>query len=309
MKGLFRNRARLLVPAACLLALFASAMANSSALWRDDDGNHHRPLPAGSRVIALGPNLVEVLFEVGAGSQLVGVSDYADFPPAARALTRVAAHNSVNYELISSLEPDLIVVWKTGFGEIAIEKLRRLGFNVFVSEPEVLDDIATLMESLGSILGRVEEGRVAASGFRDRVRNLEDTYREKEALSVFYQVWDEPMQTLNGDHVVSAVLELCGGENVFASLPMKAPRVGIEAVLAANPDVIMASGPNGVRPVWLDDWRRWSELAAVKHEQLVFVDPDILVRHSPRILDGATEVCAILDRARIQKNAAVAGDG
>ena len=291
-----------------LLLSVAPSGAVESALLVDDDGVTHQVLPASSRVVALGPNLVEVIYELGAGGQLVGVSAFANFPAEAKVLPRVAAHNSVNYEMISALEPDLVVVWKTGFGELVIDKLRSLGFKVYASEPETLEDIAGLMESLGAVVGHAESGAKSASVFRERVQKLASTYSQQEAVSVFYQVWGEPMQTLNGDHVVSAVIELCGGKNIFAELPMKAPRIGVEAVVAANPDVIMASGPDGVRPEWLDDWRQWQHLKAVRNDQLVFVDPDILVRHAPRILEGAGEVCRVLDGAR-QQSSVTAVDG
>ncbi len=104
--------------------------------------------------------------------------------------------------------------------------------------------------------------------------------------------------TVNGEHLISRAIELCGGRNVFAGLSLLTPKIDIEAVLAADPEVIAASGMDAARPQWLDDWRRWPQLRAVRREQLVFIHPDLIQRASPRVLDGAEQLCRALDRAR-----------
>jgi iron complex transport system substrate-binding protein len=107
--------------------------------------------------------------------------------------------------------------------------------------------------------------------------------------------------TVNGEHLISDVLRLCGGRNVFTSLPVLAPKVDIEAVLAADPEIIVASGMGEARPEWLDDWRRWQRLTAVRNDNLFFVPPELLQRHTPRILDGAERLCAAFDQARARR--------
>lgn len=250
------------------------------------------------RIVALGPNLVESLFAIGVGQRLLGVSEYSDYPAEAETLPVVGSHNTVNYERIVQLNPDLIVVWHSGFGQAVIDKLIGLGFSVYVSEPQTLNDVGALLLDLGVLTGVNAQAEVVASRYQDQLDSLASAYSRKSKVKVFYQVWHEPMQTLNGDHVVSSVIGLCGGENVFAGLPQIAPRISVESVLATNPDVIIASGSDGIRPLWLDDWQQWPLINAVKQRHLYFIEPSILVRHAPRIVDGAIQVCELLDRVR-----------
>ncbi len=256
------------------------------------------------RIVALGPNLVEILFEIGAAGRVVGASDYADYPPAARDITRVSRVNIVNFELLLTLEPDLVLVWESGFPVSTAARLAQLGIPYYLAEPSALADVERLMRDLGNLAGMSDRAREAADDFARRRAQLASRYQRREPVAVFYQVWHQPLQTLNGAHLVSAVIELCGGENVFAELPAIAPQVSVESVIDANPQVIIASGSDGRRPAWLDDWLRWPMIDAVRDAQLHFVPPDILVRHSPRIIEGAERVCAILQGARDMAGAA-----
>jgi iron complex transport system substrate-binding protein len=120
-------------------------------------------------------------------------------------------------------------------------------------------------------------------------------------VRVFYQVWDRPLITVSGDHVISKVIRLCGGENVMADLPGIAPEIDRERVLRADPQVIVASGVDGARPAWLDDWRAFPGLAAVRSGNLHAIRAELLQRHTPRLLDGADLLCQILEGARRQK--------
>lgn len=270
-----------------------------------DDGKMLTLKNPAKRVIALGPNLVESLFEIGAGDYLIAVSEYSDYPEQAKHIRRVGSHNTVNYEMIVSMAPDLVLIWHSGFGRDVVDKLRALGLKVFVSEPQTLQDVDVLLQKLGELTGLNQQAQIASASYRKELKRLQSTYSAKTVVPVFYQVWHEPMQSLNGNHVVSAVIELCGGRNVFAQAKEIAPRVSIESVIAMNPQVIIASGSDGKRPSWLDDWLRWPMIDAVKQQQLYFVKPDVLVRHAPRILQGADQVCRLLEQARLGSSVSV----
>ena len=282
------------------LLVVPAALANSAAAISVQDFSGQRlalQKPA-ERVVALGPNLVEILFAIGAGERVVGTSDYANYPEAAAAIPRVSRVNIVNFERLISLKPDLVLVWQSGFPVSTAARLQQLGIPVYLAEPSALDDIERLMRDLGVLVGEQASADAAANAFSDQREQLAQRYAAQEPVSVFYQVWHQPLQTLNAAHVVSAVIELCGGRNVFGDLAAIAPQVSIESVIAANPQVIIASGSDGERPAWLDDWSRWPMIDAVRAQQLYFIHPDILVRHSPRILQGAEQLCAMLDTAR-----------
>jgi len=116
---------------------------------------------------------------------------------------------------------------------------------------------------------------------------------------VFYQIWDQPLMTLNGEHLFSDVVQLCGGENIFHALPALAPQVGIESVLQADPDVIVIAADSEDTSL-LAAWQRWPQLSAVEQGHVYTVQREQLVRHSPRILDGAERLCDLLDAARTE---------
>ena len=290
-----------------LLAFFSAAlMANevsSKITVIDDTGVSVVLSQPAKRLVVLGPNLIESLYEIGAGDYILGASEYSDYPEAAKKIPRVGSHNTINFEMIVSMAPDLILIWHSGFGAEKVAKLRSLGLTVYASEPQTLDDIELLLNHLGQLTGLSNSAAIAAAQFRNEFNRLQNSYSQKETVSVFYQVWHEPMQTLNGDHVVNAVIELCGGKNVFASLSEIAPRVSVESVIAMNPDVIISSGSDSREASKLNVWQRWPMINAVHNKQVYFINADSLVRHAPRILQGAQQLCDLLERSRsAQKN-------
>ena len=255
------------------------------------------PGPA-QRIISLAPNLTEVLFYVGAGEQIVGADEYSNYPEQAKAIIRVNNHAVANYELILSLEPDLIVAWESGNGEQIIGRIRELGLPLFVLETRKMDAIPNLFSRLGRLTGHDEIAEQKALEFTQRLEGLREAYRDQPAVRTFYQIWNDPFITLNGDHLVSDVIELCGGINVFGeSIPL-VPYVNIEAIMAADPQVIIASGSTMNNEQWRDSWRDWQGISAVTNGDIYLIPPDLMQRHSSRILDGAEYMCDFLQRAR-----------
>jgi iron complex transport system substrate-binding protein len=279
---------------AAWLALPGTAQANVAVV--DDEGHRvELPQPA-RRIVSLAPHLTEQLFAIGAGDLIVGTTDFADFPEAAKGLPRVARAHSIDLERVSAARPDLIVIWGSGFPPATIDAVRRLGVPTFVSEPARLADIATSLARLGTLTGR--PAARAADDFTARLASLRERYRGRREVRVFYQVWSEPLMTLGGRHLVSEAIALCGGRNVFADLAPIAPRVSTEAVLAADPEVIVTAEP-GARPSGaLASWSRFERLTAVRRQHLVTLDADRINRHSPRMVDEIAVLCDAIDRAR-----------
>ena len=272
-----------------LVLLFFSSCAQAEVAVRDDYGNTVRlPSPA-SRIVSLAPHLTELVYAAGGGKRMVGAVDYSDFPPQARALPRVGSDAHINLESVLALRPDLIVAWPNPGSVRAINRLAELGLPVFRSEPRELEDIAIALERLGALAGTGAQAQRAAHAFRARKAELEKRYAGRPKVRVFYQVWDRPLLTVNGDHVISKVIALCGGENVFAGLPLIAPEVDAEAVLRANPEVILTSRAGEV-PKWLPRTRSY------------VVPADLIQRHTPRLLDGAEHVCRALEETRATRS-------
>lgn len=253
------------------------------------------------RLIALAPHLVENLFSAGAGDHLLAAVDYSDYPEAAKSLPRVGSYNTINYEAILAYQPDLVLVWLSGNGPEVADQLERLGLNVYVDEPRSLDDIAASLVTLGQLAGTETEARQRATTWQASLEGLRNHYRDAAIVTVFYQIWNNPLQTLNGSHLVSDVMQVCGGRNIFADTLAIAPIVGTEAVLSRNPDTIIASGMGEERPLWLDAWQGYTELTAVKHHNLFYIPADLIQRHTLRLLEGTQLMCEQLDQARQKK--------
>lgn len=281
-----------------LAALFflLPAVAGAEIAINDDAGNRVvLPQPA-QRIVSLAPHITELLFAAGAGGRIVGAVEYSNHPQAANHLPRIGSHAALDLERIAALRPDLAIAWGSGNSPAQVEQLRRLKIPVFVSEPQRLTDIPASLRTFGQLAGT--DGEAAAHAFAMRLAGLRARYGKALPVSVFYAIWNQPLMTVGGGHLINAAIELCGGRNVFAALTQPAAHVALEAVLQADPEVIVASGMDEARPEWLDDWRRWPQLRAVRRGNLVFVPPDLLQRHTPRILDGTERLCAALEQAR-----------
>jgi len=284
-----------------LTLLLAAGSAQAAIDITDDTGQAlHLAQPA-KRIVSLAPHITEMLFAAGAGNQVVGAVQYSDYPDAAKKIARVGGYTSVDMEKVAALKPDLVVAWKSGNRGAHLDKLRALGIPVFINEPRRIDDVARSIAQLGKLAGTDSAGEAAAQAFRKRHAALAAKYSARPPVRIFYEAWNRPLMTINGEHLISDVIRLCGGDNVFAKLPMLAPTIDAEAVLAAMPEVIVASGMGEGRPEWLDDWRKWTKLPAVAQGNLFFIPPDQIQRHTPRILDGAERLCGQLDEARARR--------
>jgi iron complex transport system substrate-binding protein len=266
----------------------------------DDAGNRVvLPRPA-ARIVSLAPHITELLFAAGAGDQVIAAVEYSNYPEAANRLPRIGSHAAFDLERIVALKPDLAIAWGSGNPPGQVAQLRRLGIPVFINEPRRLEDIPFTLRRLGQLAGTADIAAQAAGNFERRQSKLAASHAGKRPVTVFYEIWNQPLMTIGGTHIISAVMALCGGRNVFTGLAQPAASIELEAVLRADPEAIVASGMDEARPDWLDDWRRWPQLAAVKNGHLFFVPPDLLQRHTPRILDGAAQLCAALDVVRVQ---------
>ena len=298
--GRLRRRLRAVALAGALLGGLASAPppALAGVVQATDDTGVTVTLPAPARrIVSLAPHATELLYAADAGERIVGVVESSDWPPPARALPRVGDSRAVDLERIVALQPDLVVTWPyTAPGQV--ERLRARGIAVFTTDPKTVEGIGADLTRLGTLVGRQARTRELAAAMTRRVAELRRASAGKRTLSVFYEIWPSPLYTVGGAHLISQALGICGGANVFAASTLPAPVVGTEAVLAAKPEVIIAAADDGLRPDWLDEWRRWPALPAVAAGSLYAVDGNLLHRAGPRFVDGVEELCRVLDAAR-----------
>lgn len=288
---------RLLRAAVFAAAALASAFACADVRVTDDEGAAVALAAPARRIVSLAPHATELLYAAGAGERVVGVLATSDWPPEAAAKPRVGDARALDLERIVALAPDLVVTWPYSAPE-QVASLRARGVSVFITNPTTIDGIAVDLERLGALAGTLPIAKARAAEFRARLARLSARDAGARRLRVFYEIWGAPLYTIGGGHLISEALRVCGGENIFAALSLPAPAVSIEAVLDARPDVIVAGADRGIRPAWLDDWKRWTELPAVATGNLHTVDANLLHRAGPRFLDGVEGLCAVLDRAR-----------
>jgi iron complex transport system substrate-binding protein len=270
----------------------------------DDAGRVVRLERPAQRVVSLAPHITENLFSAGVGDRIVGTVNYSDYPQAARAIRQVGGYDNVNIELIHALKPDLIVVWEEGNQKVQYDQLQALGHTIYVDYPRDFEGIARSIRNFGILTGNATVADAAAASLLDSMRGLRERFGARTPVSVFYQVWPEPLITVNDRQIIGQSIRLCGGRNVFAQLDSLSPSVGREDVIAADPQVIIASGMNEQRPQWLDEWARWPKLQAVRDKHLFFIPPDIIQRHTARLLEGTTLLCEQLEQVRREEAAA-----
>ena len=247
------------------------------------------------RIVSLIPHATEMLYEIEAEHRILATVAYADYPEAARDLPRVGDYNALNTEAILSLQPDLVIAYPGGPTRPEVERLIDLGMTVFFSDPQSLDEIAQTLRLFGTLTSHQTQAEQRATTFEQGMIALGENYSNRTELSVFYEVWHDPYYTLNGDSFISHILTLCGARNVFAELPMTAPQVSLEAILAQNPDVIVT---NIQRAGSDSHWQQRPQMKAVRNQALVGVDPDVMHRPTPILLTGARQLCADLDEHR-----------
>jgi iron complex transport system substrate-binding protein len=288
---------------AALLAFTACAgTANAAVSVVDDAGQTITLAQPARRVVSLAPHVTEMLYAAGAGDRIVGTVAYSDYPPEARDIPRVGDNKALDLERIAALKPDLIVAWRHGNAQKQTDRLRALGLPLFHSEPRKLEAIADNIEKLGSLTGTEASARQAAQAFRGEVASLRASYAGRAPVTVFYQVWQQPLMTLNGQHLVSDMLALCGGRNLFFNESLLVPTVSVEAVVAGNPEVLLTPSMGATRSDRpLPDfamWERWKQMTAVARGNLFSIDGDLVNRAGPRAVLGAQRICQQLETAR-----------
>jgi iron complex transport system substrate-binding protein len=282
---------------ACMLTL----NANAAITVNDDDGNPVTLQKPALRVIALAPHVTEMIYAAGGGDRLVAAVDYSDYPDAAKRLPRVGSNRQIDMERIAALKPDLIVVWLHGSSERQIDQIRALGIPMFHSEPKKLDDIASNLSRIGKLMGTEAVAEPAAADIRAKLASLSAQYAKRSPVRMFYQFWDKPLYTLNGEHIISDAARICGGENVFARLKVTAPVVNIEAVLQEDPEAIVSGSTAPDSGFGM--WKPFPGMSAVKRGNLFRIDGNLLNRSGPRMITGAASLCEKLEQARQNRKA------
>lgn len=258
-------------------------------------------LAQAERIISLAPSLTELVFSAGAGDKLVGAVSFSNYPAAANEINQVGHYDSLNLERIIELNPDLILAWASGNKPQDIARLQNMGFRVLVRDTQQLDDIPNLIEEIGRLTDQTDTARTEAERLRQQLNYLRAQYQDKSPVKVFYQVWNQPLITVNGEQFIGQAMALCGGINVFADQMALAPHVSREAVINANPDLILLGGMGEVQQAWLRSWQDLTFLTAQQTNQIFMLNADQYQRPTARLIDGLADLCRLIDQTRSAK--------
>lgn len=261
----------------------------------------HEQAVLASRIISLAPNLTELVFQAGAGDRLIAVVDYSDYPEAALSLPRIGDSFRIDFERLRQLDPDLVLVWSTGNPADMQSRLRDLKFNLLVLEPSGIEDVANHVRLIGERAGTEVVANEAADAYLATLEDIWDSYGAEPDIRVFFQISAAPWFTINGDQVISRIINRCGGKNIFAGMPGIAASVSLEAIIAADPEVIIAPFDDGDQVDWQSMWQRFDGVAAVREGNLIDVNRDAVSRASLRLADAAQQICSQLYAIRMRR--------
>jgi iron complex transport system substrate-binding protein len=280
-----------------LLSLGASVFAAATVSVQDDTGQALTLPATPTRIISLAPGATEMLFAAGAGDHVIATVQYSDEPPAAKQVPRIGDVVAIDMEKLVALRPEVAVVWPGGGNPAQIEEISRMGIPLYRQQVNALADLPASLRRLGALAGTSAIAEQAARNIEARLATLSRTYEGGRHPSVLLQVWNHPVYTVGGTHLMSDALKLCGARNVFGDLRDLGPAVDVEAVVARNPDIIVAAAPPGAGPEWLADWRRFTTLRAVRNGNLITFEDPRLVRLGPSIVSATEALCKILATA------------
>ena len=282
-----------------LLTLALTVTTAHAAITVVDDAGRRVTLarPA-QRIISMSPHVTELLFAAGGGARIVGAMNFSDYPEAAKKIPLIGDNAQIDIERVVALKPDLLVAWQSGNTARQLEQLAKLGVPIFYSEPKKLDQVADSLLRFGRLLGTEATAQAAAAEFRAKIAALSARYGGRPPVRVFYQIWDKPLYTLSGQHIVSDAIRACGGVNIFAGLQVVAPSVSTEAVLEANPEAIFGGEQHDPADAGLNIWKPYRSLLAVQRGNLFTLGGELLTRAGPRMTLGVADLCDKLELAR-----------
>ncbi len=250
------------------------------------------------RIITLSPHSVEMLYAIGAGDLIVGTVEYSDFPKEALNIPRIGNYSGVQIEKVVELEPDVIVAWKSGNKSTDLEKLESLGLNMHYTHATSIPEISNEILRLGKLTGNVKQAKSVVEKLESRYQRIKDTYTNKTPVSVFYQVWHEPLRSVGANGWIASLIKDCGGLNLFNKIKNDYPLVSMETILEKNPQVIIIPHHSGSEGAKREIWDQWGIIDAVKTNRIFTLNGDLLHRFTPRSVDGLEKLCQRIDEAR-----------
>lgn len=248
------------------------------------------------RIVSLAPDITETLFALGLSDEIVGVTRFSNFPPAAQEKPKVGSYININIEAVVGLKPDLILGTGAGSPPRQVKKLENLGFSVFVVYPKDLDGIVTTVQRIARVVGKEAEGKAIVEEMRQRIERVSQRIEGREKPKVFLQIARDPIFTVAKGSFAHHLITMAGGDNIAKDAKIPYPSYTLEEIILKAPEVIIISSMyvDSNHSHWLEEWKKWSILPAVKNNRLYTINSDLIDRPSPRIVQGLEKMARMI---------------
>jgi vitamin B12 transport system substrate-binding protein len=276
-----------------ITALFFSLLIASVSVLADNSKDNKKPT-----IIALSPHIVEMLFDIGAGDQIIGTTSFADYPEQAKKIPRIGNYMRIQIERVIELQPDLIIAWKSGNPSDDLARLAQLGFNIVYSQPDTFKDIANELRSFASLTGHGERGKTVAKKFEQELNAITKTYQDKNEITGFYELWSRPLTTVAEGSWPQQFLNICKVKNPFEQVLTPYPQISIEQVLPASVQLIIQPLSNNQKDRESFNWQDWELIPAVANKHIIQPDADAMHRMTLRSLEALKALCKEIDDTR-----------
>jgi vitamin B12 transport system substrate-binding protein len=249
-------------------------------------------------IIALAPHIVEMLYDIGAGEQIIGTTSFADYPEQAKKIPIIGNYVRLQLERVIELQPDLIIAWKSGSPSDDLARLEQLGFKVIYSQPHTFSDIAKEVRSFAKITGHTAQGEQVAKDFEHELARIKNKYKNKTEITGFYELWSRPLTTVAKGSWPQQFLNICRVKNPFQQVLTPYPQISIEQVLPASVQLIIQPLSVNQKDREAFNWQDWPIIPAVANKQILQPDADAMHRMSLRSLTALKYLCQTIDGAR-----------
>jgi iron complex transport system substrate-binding protein len=283
------------------LTVWVLTTAHAAVTVQDDLGRSLTLARLPLRIVSLAPGATEMLFAAGAGARVVATVAYSDVPAEARLVPRIGDAAAIDMERLIALHADVVVTWPKGGNPAQIAQVERMGLPVYREQVDAFSEFPASLRRLGELAGTRPIAERAARDLETQLAALTKRYGGGTPVSVLLEIWDRPIYTVGKKHLMSDALALCGARNIFGDLDVAAPVVDIEAVIARNPDMIVAAAPPGAASGWLDEWKPFRALQAVRSGRLIAFEDQRLSGLGPSALAATAGLCQLIDAKRVTR--------
>ena len=297
-----RRFAALLAPLGALLGIATAFAAPATRTVTDDSGTSVTVPADNCRMVSLAPGTTAMLFAAGAGQCVIGTIAHSDEPAEAAAVRVVGDAETLDFEQLLALRPSVVVVAVDVVQRVRIDRIRALGIPVYRVHVTSLAQMPDSLRRLGALAHTEVAARQHAARFGADLDVIRAKYRDRAPVKVLYQIWDKPIYTIGGEHVISDALAVCGARNIFSDLTTAAPAVTREAAIVRDPDLIVISAPPAEANEWLAEWRKFPSVRAVREGRLESYLDERMDRMGPSVVQATASLCELVDRARTPRD-------